>query len=225
MIQNTLKLTSTCLVAAFLCAAISNPTDATVLDKVYLKAGIGGMVYNKFKTTGEENEGYHKKASKTSPIYNFGVGYRFTDSIRADLNIQYASIKYRVGLEDGGYSKQNIKTISSFVNGYYDINFHKNIVPYLTAGVGFGRNKLGNLIIGDEDGAEDTGIGKTKTNFVWNVGLGTMFKFNKNFALDFGYRYMDFGTTKTNNGPGLDNAGGKQKLRGHQVLSSLIFSF
>jgi opacity protein-like surface antigen len=153
------------------------------------------------------------------------TGYRFNDNIRTDLNLQYSELKYKL-VTGPNVKKQNIKTMAAFVNGYYDINFHESIVPYITAGIGVGRNNAGDLKeTGVDD--EDKRKGKTTTNFIWNIGAGAQYKLNKNFALDLGYKYMGLGKTKTNassESPKLYR-GGKQNIRAHQVMGSLIYSF
>ena len=189
---------------------------SSVINKVYLKAGVGAMKFSKFKETGD-GKGYRKKAPRTSPLYNIGIGYKFSNAIRADLNLQSTKVKYKTDR-----LKQNVKTTAAFINGYYDINFHETIVPYLTAGVGIGSNKPCNL----KEKAANTRKGKATTNFIWNVGLGAQYNVSKNFGLDLGYRYMDLGKVKTNDS-NLPNfwKGGKQKIRGHQVIGSLIYNF
>lgn len=190
---------------------------SSTFDRIYLKAGAGAMKFNKFKETGGDVDGYNKKAPKTSPIYNIGIGYRFSDAIRTDLNLQYAKLKYKAD-----ELKQNIKTTAAFVNGYYDINFHESIVPYLTAGVGIGKNKPGNL----KEKGTLTRKGKATTNFIWNVGAGAQYNINKNFAIDLGYRYVDLGKAKTNDSSDPDLwVGGKQKIKGHQVIGALVYNF
>jgi len=105
------------------------------------------------------------------------------------------------------------------MNGYYDINLHKTIIPYVTAGVGIARNKAGDFVSLDTI----TLKGKTNTSFVWNVGAGVKYNLNRNFALDLSYRYIDLGSIKTDN---LDanTHGGKQKIKGHQAMIYIIYS-
>jgi opacity protein-like surface antigen len=183
------------------------------IRNTYVKLGAGAMFYEKFKHT---YSGYIKKAPKTTPAYNIGIGYRINDSVRTDLNFQYAEVRYKAD-----YLRQAIKTKAAFVNGYYDINSYKMAVPYLTAGLGIGSNNAGYL---KTDG-EALCKGRNKTNFVWNIGAGAMFKANNNFALDIGYKYMNLGHTKTNDGKSAYDRAGKQTIRSHQVLGSLIYSF
>ena len=98
-----------------------------------------------------------------------------------------------------------------------------DIVPYLTAGIGIVSNKSGDL---EQVGVIESRKGKAKTNFIWNIGVGAQYNVNKNFALDLGYRYMDLGFSKVNDSEiAWLYKGGKQKIRGHQVIGSLVYNF
>jgi len=187
-------------------------TTAQPRNEVYIKAGAGIPFYNRFTFIKFRNA---KKSPKTTPVYNIGLGYRINDAARADLNFQYAEIRYKT--KD---IRQNIRTNAAFLNGYYDINSYKNVMPYLTAGVGIGENRAGTLRVGNS-----TYKGKDITNFVWNVGAGAIFKSNKNWAFDLGYKYMDLGHTKNENLSRPSGKAARQAIRNHQVLGALIYSF
>ena len=203
---------------SLLCAVFCVESEAkSILDKMYVKAGAGAMYFEKFKATETKiASGYKKKAPKRiCPILNIGVGYRINNSVRADINLQYTKINYKAT-----DIKQSIRTTSTFVNGYYDFKFHDKIVPYLTAGIGIGINKAGEL----QETYFQQRKGKNKTNLIWNIGAGAQYIINECFAIDLWYRYMDLGLIKTDDESALA-LGGKQKLRGHQVIGSLIYNF
>lgn len=219
MLKIITKLAGVTLAFSVLYIGPSTAKTMDLLDNVYLKAGAGVAQFNKFKKT---TNGYSKKDLKASSVYNIGIGYRFSDAIRSDLNFQYAEVKYRnKGVGALRNNSQNIKTTAAFVNGYYDINFHESIVPYLTAGVGVGANKSSNL---KQKGCPKR-KGKDEVNFIWNVGVGAQYNINKNFAFDLGYRYMHLGIEKTNGSGSTYFEGGKQKIRGHKIIGSLIYNF
>jgi opacity protein-like surface antigen len=135
--------------------------------------------------------------------------------VRTDLNFQFTEVRYKAN-----DLMQTIKTKAAFVNGYYDINSNKNIVPYLTLSIGIGNNCAGSLKRRDDA----VGDGKERTNFIWNIGAGAMFKPNKNLALDIGYKYMNLGHTKTSDRAATEK-GGRQRISGHQIMGSLIYNF
>ena len=219
MLRIITKLAGVTIAFSVLYIGSSTAKTMDLLDNVYLKAGAGVAQFNKFKET---EDGYRKKSLKASPVYNIGIGYRFSDAIRADLNFQYAEAKYRNKTEGVLRNQsQNIKTTAAFVNGYYDINFHESVVPYLTAGVGVGANKSSNL----KQRTCPKRKGKDELNFIWNVGVGAQYNINKNFAFDLGYRYMHLGVEKTNDSESEHFKGGKQKIRGHKIIGSLVYNF
>ena len=194
--------------------------------KVYLKAGIGKGEYEKFK---EKKDGGYEKKTHGNTVYNMGIGYNFTNSIRADLNLEYTQSKYKAN-GDSPYGgsvnvKQNIKTMAIFINGYYDINFHKSFVPYITAGIGISQNKTSDMPI---EMAVATARGRKQNNFIWNAGVGLQYKFTDNFALDLSYKYVDLGYIKTDDAKTGSRTTDifrieKQKLKGHQGLSTLSY--
>jgi opacity protein-like surface antigen len=184
----------------------------------YIKAGVGVMKHLKFK---EVPGSYVRKAPRGAPIYRAGIGYKFNKYIRSDITVQYAELRYRAtGLNQG------IHTTAAFLNGYLDINFNKPIVPYLTAGVGIGNNRAGAFT-----DTSTTSVlarrGKSRTNFVWSAGAGTKYNFNKKYALDLEYRYVNLGKMRTDGVVFFATPleGINQNIRGHQIMGSLIYSF
>jgi len=110
------------------------------------------------------------------------------------------------------------------LNGYYDINLNRTVAPYLTIGIGVGGNKSKDVLDTRESAVEIL-KGKTVTNFIWNTGVGIKFNLNKYSAIDFGYKYVHLGKTKTKNlGNSIfDPKGGSQTIRAHQIMCSIIF--
>ncbi len=177
----------------------------------------------------KHSELYEKKSPAVAPIYFAGVGYKYTNSIRGELDLQYGETRYKFGATTNDVRRtiaQRIRTTALVLNGYYEINF-SSIVPYLTAGIGVGHNKAGKLIETIIIPGEETDVtnnpGKDKTNFIWNAGVGVKFDVIKNLALDVGYRWAHFGKVSTYS---IDAAMKRtQKLRAHQVVGALIYNF
>jgi opacity protein-like surface antigen len=213
MFKRSTKTNLACL--AFSIAYLVSPSlaNASKLDNFYAKAGIGFMKHLKFK----ESNLFIKKTPKSTPVYKIGIGYKFNNSIRADVDLRYSALTYKA--DD---CTQKMHTTSLFVNGYYDANWHENITPYLTAGLGIGTNKAGDAKAAD--GFVWSKGKNSKQRFIWNVGAGMKFNFNKNYALDLGYKYVDLG--KMRNAclyKGLEPK--NQRIRGHQATAALIYSF
>ena len=125
---------------------------------------------------------------------------------------------------------------SFLLNGYYDIylgnligsnnkkestSIIKNIVPYVTAGLGAGVNRTTDL---NDVPNNIKWNGKNKTNFTWNVGAGIKLNLTKRFSLDFGYRYLDLGEAHTKDDATLTKPE-VQKIRAHKIIGSIIYKF
>ena len=205
-----------------ICLILSTNAFGRMLDKIYLKVGVGKIQYEKFKG---EIKGVNVVYENTAPkgkdqIYSLGVGYKFTDSIRVDLSFQSDRLKYIADDElDEEVEEEVMQTINTsmmFLNCYYDIYSYKNIVPYIAAGIGLGKNKASHFNIPQH-------AGSTQKGFIWNLGIGIKYNLNKKFALDFGYRYVNLGFIKTSSF--LMWTAGKQALKGYQIMGALMYSF
>ncbi len=126
------------------------------------------------------------------PFGNMGVGYHFNDVFRSDLNIQYRKVDARKEFS----AVKKVQNTAIMLNGYLNLTDSKdNFIPYFTAGLGYGRNKLHNSQIS----LSSTNIstqGRAVSNFMWSVGVGGVIKFTEKFGVDLHYRYIDLGTVQ-----------------------------
>jgi opacity protein-like surface antigen len=211
------KTSAVCLAVLIATLPISNSAHANKFSNFYLKAGVGGIKHRKFK----ETDVFIKKAPGGTLAYMAGAGYKFNRSLRTDLTIQYAQLTYK-----GNQFRQGMHTRAAFINGYFDINLHEKITPYLTAGVGIGNNRAGDINGSTNSGMQVAQKGKSKTNFVWNVGTGAQYNINKNYAIDIEYRYMYLGSIHVQETSSITIPidATNQRIRGHQIMSSLIYN-
>lgn len=219
-------------------ATQSSIATTSALDGVYVKAGAGFTKFGKFKETADKMS-YTNKAPKSAPMFHIGVGYKFTDSLRSDLTFYYGKINYKGSRTEQTPSvktntavAQKITTMAAMANAYYDFNLNDTFVPYITAGAGLGQNKnkglnrtvIKNFTSGKQSTITETfKAKKSKISFMWNAGGGVLLNMSKNIAVDIGYRYTDFGNISVENFGA--KQGGKQKIKGHQGLMSLIYKF
>lgn len=230
MYQNFLKILTLSLLSG-----ISFNALALEENKPYVRADLGySMPAKKINTHGDD---YAKKA-KASLLYGLGFGYKYHSNFRADFTVNHRN-KYKYSAANSsGNEKQNISSIAFLINGYYDIEQVKFIKPYLMFGMGASVNNTGpykNITI-SPSAAESEISGKQKTSFAWQVGIGAQNSLSNNFLIDYGYRYVDLGKVSTI-GRQCDvlSSGGfiscmeknpiKGKLRTHEVVISLIYSF
>jgi len=201
---------------------IANAQDQKYNRKLYIRADVGGFIpVNKFKE--EEDDHYITKKPKNGTVYNAGFGYIINSMWRGDLNFNYRNLRYKASEEDGTFNtmKQKINMHSLFLNGYFDLNFHKTFKPYLKAGMGYSRNNSSTaLFYADGDLVEEF-PGKKTNNFAWNIGAGIRIIFNDRFNLDFSYKYVDLGkvTTKSSD----DGTIGRTfKVKFHDIMGGIL---
>ena len=61
-------------------------------ENAYLSLGAGAFHNRSFKKSGE----YLKKKLNMTPVFNVGVGYKFSQYLSSDINLQYCKIVYAV---------------------------------------------------------------------------------------------------------------------------------
>ncbi len=193
----------------------SNAESKLSADHFYVRAGLGGIKHSKFKNTSVVSI---QKAPKGTWVSKVGAGYKYNKFVRADLTYQYAGLIYKAE-----NFRQTMHTNSVFVNAYWDINYFTHFVPYLTGGIGVGFNRAG-CLSGPMSVCEE---GESKTNFIWNVGAGAKYDFNKNYAVDLEYRFVNLGKISTKSTKVLNTmiAPTNQTIRGHQFVVSFIYTF
>lgn len=214
------KILSICAVLA--CSVASADVSKEVSPKAsskdfYVRGDLGAIKQaNKMKSSPYENGTKFDR----SPLYSLGVGYKLSENVRADLNIQYRNIDYKSTF-DGVGTTQKTKNYTTFLNGYYDFNNSSVFTPYVTAGLGISRNVAGNATTSDGFVYK----GNTTNNFAWNTGFGSKVKMTDSFDLDLGYRYVSLGKVKFNDASLIRRAGSASKLKFHEVTLGVVYNF
>lgn len=159
-----------------------------------------------------------------SPQFGAGVGYRFNRHFQVDVTSSYAP-SHELNDTDAGGSrwKADIDVWTSFVNLYFDYPLG-DWSPYLTAGAGVSRNRLGSVTRSPGSLTID---GKTTTEFAWQAGAGLGYTFSPNWSLDLGYRYVDAGQFRSGDRASDGSTGNtiKGDLRSHVALLGMRYSF
>ena len=166
----------------------------------------------------------------SSAVLGAAVGARLHPNVRAELAVGYRG-SYKLDDVDAGvpisYFTADAKSLSVMLNGYYDFGSGP-LRPYVTAGIGYARNKLGTVELNLPATAVRLPIGgATKGNLAWSAGLGVGYAMTNRLTLDVGYRYIDLGdieassqTLPFNFGP---YSGATGKLRAHEITVGLRF--
>ncbi|MBR6730956.1 MAG: outer membrane beta-barrel protein [Alphaproteobacteria bacterium] len=152
--------------------------------------------------------------------FAFGISHKTpSGTLRAEVeyNINGATEKKEdvlVPAFDGIYEAEEhieISTQALMLNGYYNFETGSKISPYIGAGIGFARIK------GTLDWADIEVLNIKKTNFAWQAGLGVSYDITNNFAIDTGYRYMDYGD--------FEKDGVKADTSAHEFYTGVRVSF
>jgi len=187
--------------------ALSTSAFAADASNTYLRLDLGAAKPTFKDKVGGANS---KVKSKFKPMYNVGVGYKFNDMFRSDLNVQYQSNKATKG--NTAIKNTTFKTLGVMLNGYVDFKNDSMFTPYVTAGVGIARNKA--------NAKTATVTNKSHTALAWNVGLGSKVNVATNVDLDFSYKYAQLGKTAMK----VTTVKRDVRTHAHQVTAGVIFN-
>jgi opacity protein-like surface antigen len=116
-----------------------------------------------------------------------GVGYQFTDFLRADFTAEYSEGEGAV--DSGGFNGEaDFDAITLMANGYIDLGTFVGITPYVGAGIGSTHVDWGPVSIGTPP-VEVAGSGEWRLTYA--LMAGASYDLTKAIKLDFGYRYID----------------------------------
>lgn len=142
-----------------------------------------------------------------------GVGYSFTDYLRADATFEYATGEFGgttsagvpcaggpAGTGCASVDTQSFEQYGIMANAYLDLGTYVGLTPYVGAGAGISRVTWGRLVsdnrcvaaVGFPCGAapaDTTSSGEQDWRFTYALMAGMSYDLSKNLKLDLGYRY------------------------------------
>ncbi|AFC73590.1 outer membrane protein [Rickettsia montanensis] len=215
-------------------SSVDSSTNSSMSSPVesqwYLKLNAGGVIFNKVKPKGAD----FKLKSNTGFTGEIGAGYYIMDNLRTDLTIGTVASshlkKSKAYLDDDPFSVKitNKPTIVSLLlNGYVDFVDLSMFKVFTGAGVGaaFVREKVNLKDIGGGVTKTYNGVTKNKTNFAYQLSLGTSFEVAQGVKAELVYSWRDYGktknTTKTINRDKVIFGGTRYK--GHNLMAGLRF--
>lgn len=131
-----------------------------------------------------------------------GVGYQFTDMLRADLTARYAEPERGTGgffvpgcgslcfARDGA----ELREWEVLLNGYVDLGTVAGFTPYLGGGLGAVHQSYDDPILavcGAGTCATSTGSGSDEWRFSYAASAGVAYDLTQDVSLDVGYRYLN----------------------------------
>ena len=151
----------------------------------------------------------------TGITMGLGIGYQFNNWFRADLTGEYRGKTQFHALDqfnNGGLINTNDYTGKKsewlfLANAYWDLGTWWCITPFIGVGAGLVDITISNFrdnnIIA---GGGGFGPEAHQTNFAWALHAGLAYKVNQNFAVEFGYRYLNLGDAKTGDAINFDGS-------------------
>jgi opacity protein-like surface antigen len=167
-----------------------------------------------------------------SQMYGGGIGYKFNQALRADINFQ----RRKLGVKRRADRIPGINDIQHsviFLNAYLDLMDEDSYVtPYLTAGLGHSENKAKGFTFSFNDGVNSftaNSRGGSSRDLAWNAGAGVALRLTKNLSLEANYKFVDIGkvrsySTITLNGASTSGDVNKRQHI-HEVAGGLVIKF
>lgn len=190
---------------------------------LYVRGDVGlARLDGEFHQAGVEADGgsFLLQSLGDSPFIGAGVGWQIREGLRVDLTGEYRasadirgvdSVSRRLRAPNGRQEvstqyEAELSSIVGLANAYLDLGRWHGITPYIGAGIGFARNKLGSLSTLSTGSFDDfeTGSrieqttlglagGATRTSLAWALMAGASYDLSRQAKLDLGYRYLNLG--------------------------------
>lgn len=195
---------------------VEAPPPAPVVSGWYLRGdvGVGIDQLSRFSSTDAAIVGgfsYDGAGLSQQAIIDAGVGYKFNNWIRFDVDGEYRTDTKFWALENytaacpsmpnspcfDKYSG-HVGTFDVLANGYIDLGTWWNITPFVGGGVGAAFNRFSGLTdLNLSTGGSGSSATNITTNFAWDLQAGIDYAFLPNWIFEFSYRYFDGGTVKS----------------------------
>lgn len=227
------------LVALLFAAALMLPVGAQAAEYgVYVAPKIGVAIQS-IKIKGSLEDG-SDTAKGNKAVFGGGlaIGYDFMTRFDMPLRVEAELTAWGNASKGKSYSETifgetytanfdgKVEVVPVFLNLYYDFHNESAFTPYVSAGIGYASVKSK---MSASTNIFDFAISKTssKGSFAWNVGLGCAYSFNDMFAVDLGYRYASYGSTKSHSGEidGVSYHFRTQNNAQHQLMLGGRFTF
>lgn len=229
-------------ILTLLYATFAFAENGLVNEKYYIQGNLG------YATGVAPGGDFEKNTFGNAGVYSLALGYSFDNNFRADWSLEYRSAfenDYYLKLVDPDPDPETtspdeddqhvskVRSLSSFVNIYYDLPKIDKVTPFVLVGMGVARNvtKSHQWVYHSNGTIEKCGI-KTghKVNFAWKIGAGANYEFNKNIDLGLFYQYVDLGMVATGRAelyPNGDIVGNihEGRLRSQEFLANIKYRF
>lgn len=179
-----------------------------------------------------------------TPVLDTGVGYRINSWLRAE-----ALLSWRPDMDFSGQSNflgagshqpvsGTVSSLAGFGMAYVDLPRMGKVRPFLGAGLGAARNRMGAMTYGFpslSSTATTTTPGGSSTDLAYLLTAGVSMPLGDRVDLDLAYRFTDLGQLQTDAGlatvvrtsgsRSIDIGSTKANLQSHGVMLSLRYRF
>ncbi|MCT8997947.1 outer membrane protein [Chelativorans intermedius] len=120
---------------------------------------------------------------------SIGMGYHFTDMLRADVNLAYIGDDSFYHDDGVDFASAENRTLAAMVNGYVDLGTFVGITPYVGAGAGLLYSKQELRV-----NSPTLGVAYAETDrqyeFAYSLNAGVAYQLTRNVSVDVGYQYL-----------------------------------
>lgn len=185
------------------------------------------------------HQNFHGGSMSNTGVYGVEAGAKINENFRTSLSFDYlpgfktksSTTPYTSGAVVTPSVK--VKSYVTMLNIYWDLGNLNDFTPYLTTGLGYAKNKTGQLTGNITSGGTgtETANGKATNNFAFKLGAGIKYDINNSFAVDLRYQCLYLGKFETannvltNNGKASNVAASKGYLRANEVLVGIAYKF
>ncbi|MGI4752446.1 MAG: outer membrane protein [Janthinobacterium lividum] len=212
-------------------SAMNSSMPASAMENQwYLKLDAGAVIFDsqKDKPTGI------KVKSNTGFTGEIGAGYYIMDNLRTDFTVGLVTSNHlKKSANDKNGNRVSVKhrpnIVSFLLNGYVDVVDLNMFKVFAGAGIGAAMVKEKISYTYADPAIAATGNSKVnvknKTNFAYQLSLGTSFEVAQGVKAELVYSWRDYGKTKTKTiTKGSDSARfGGTRYRGSNLMAGLRF--
>ena len=179
-----------------------------------------------------------------TPVLDAALGYRVNDWLRAEALLSWrADMDFRgqsnfIGAGANQTVSGSVSSVAGFGVAYVDLPRIGKVRPFLGAGLGVARNRMGAMTYTFPNlsaKATTTTPGGSSSNLAYLLTAGLSMPLGDRLDLDLAYRYTDLGQVQTGSGQAdvvrssgtrsIAIGGTRADLRSHGVMFSLRYAF
>jgi opacity protein-like surface antigen len=165
-------------------------------------------------------EAFNNSTLSPFGMIDVGAGYQFNPWFRVDGTFEYrggaglqslytltdpASPSFGGPLQYADFYRANVSSFIGLLNGYANLGNWYGISPFVGGGVGVADNNVSGFTDQGLGYADYTSLGpaggyfsnRSRTSFAWALMAGLDFNISPNLKLEFGYRYLNYGSIGT----------------------------